>query len=408
MGFIKAFSGAVSGAFADQWKDFLMPKSGVAASAGLFKAVPNGTNNGRGENYKGNDNIITNGSKIVVPEGTALITVQDGKITGVVTEPGGFIFSSDDANSQSVFAGNIPFGSMWDKMTFGGQPGSQQLAFYVNLKEIPGLKIGTQSPVPYDDAFLETQVSVVARGSYSLKIVDPVSFVQNYVPVKYLQPESLDFDFADMDNEAGEQLFTEVVSCLGGAFTAYSNDAEHGGRLSGIMQHQDDFALTLSGEVENHYQWKSTRGLEIVRVAINVEYDEKTQALLDTVREDDVEIRRAKRMGAAYSNNMPGMMAAASGQAMQSAASNENGAMMGFMGMNMAQNQGSNMLNTVNQMNTQPASVQTTESNVNVASESTVASEDPMAKLANAKKMLDAGLITEEDYNSLKSQLLGL
>ena len=55
-------------------------------------------------------------------------------------------------------------------------------------------------------------------------------------------------------------------------------------------------------------------------------------------------------MGQAYSNNMAGMMAAASGQAMQNAAANENGAMMGFMGMNMAQQSGVNMLGTVNNM----------------------------------------------------------
>ena len=36
------------------------------------------------------------------------------------------------------------------------------------------------------------------------------------------------------------------------------------------------------------------------------------------------------------------------------------------------------------------------------------ASEDPTEKLLNAKKLLDAGAITEEEYNKLKAQLLGL
>ena len=92
MGFIKAFSGALSGTLADQWQDFYIPRQDVPATAALFQAVPSGTNNGIGENYKGNDNIITNGSKIIVPEKTALITIQDGAITGYVAEPGGFIF----------------------------------------------------------------------------------------------------------------------------------------------------------------------------------------------------------------------------------------------------------------------------------------------------------------------------
>ena len=104
MGFIKAFTGALGGTFADQWKDFYMPEEGVPATAGVFKAVPKGTNNGRGSNTKGSLNVITNGSKIIVPEGTALITMQDGKITGLIAEAGGFEFKSDDPNSKSMFA----------------------------------------------------------------------------------------------------------------------------------------------------------------------------------------------------------------------------------------------------------------------------------------------------------------
>ena len=66
MGFIKAFSGALGGTMADQWKDFYMPKQNVPATAGLFPAVAQGTNAGLGEIYKGSENIITNGSKIIV------------------------------------------------------------------------------------------------------------------------------------------------------------------------------------------------------------------------------------------------------------------------------------------------------------------------------------------------------
>ena len=162
MGFIKAFAGAISGTFADQWKDFYVPSSNITETSAVYPAVLKSTNNGRGENYKGNANIITNGSKIVVPENTALITMQDGAITGCITEAGGYEFKSDDVNSKSMFAGDGIFGqtikSTWEKVKFGGIPGSQQLAFYVNLKEIPNNKFGTQSEIYWDDAFLGTQV----------------------------------------------------------------------------------------------------------------------------------------------------------------------------------------------------------------------------------------------------------
>ena len=274
MGFIKAFTGALGGTFADQWKDYYMPRQGVPATAAIFEAVPQGTNAGRGENTKGSENIISNGSKIVVPEGTALITMQDGAITGFISEPGGFTYTSEDAQSQSIFAGggliSATIGQSWERFKFGGQPGAQQLAFYVNLKEIPNIRFGTQPEIYWDDAFLGTQVGAVTRGTYTLKIVDPILFVKNFVPIAYLQSGSPAFDFSDMDNEAGAQLFNEVVGSLSAAFSNYTNDPSRGNRISRIQGDQIGFAQSMSKAVEDAYQWKSARGLEIVKTALTV------------------------------------------------------------------------------------------------------------------------------------------
>ena len=410
MGFIKAFTGALGGTFADEWKDFYKPAQGVSATAAIFPIVKEGTNAGRGENTKGYENIITNGSKIVVPENCALITMQDGAITGFIAEPGGFIWQSDDKNSQSFFGGNgllaSTIGSTWEKFKFGGIPGSEQLAFYVNLKEIPNNAFGTQTTIYWDDAFLQTQVGAMARGTYTLKIVDPMLFVKNFVPVKYLQATSEPFDFADMDNEAGTQLFNEVVSTLGQSLSIYSN-GENGepNRMSRIQSDQVGFGKAMAQAVENEYNWKSERGLEIVKTAIiAIEYDEDSKELMKEAQANDVEIRKAARMGQAYSNNMPGMMAAASGEAMKTAAGNEAGAMMGFMGMNMAQNTGANMLGAVANMQQQ----QQQQPAAQPAPTAAPAADDPYQKLAEAKKALDSGLITQEDFDKLKAQLLGL
>ena len=64
--------------------------------------------------------------------------IVEGEITGCVIEPGGFIFSSDDPNAKSIFSGDGIGSSLikqsWERFKYGGQPGSQQTAFYVNLK----------------------------------------------------------------------------------------------------------------------------------------------------------------------------------------------------------------------------------------------------------------------------------
>lgn len=406
MGFIKAFSGALSSSLADQWKDFYVPRANVPSTAAVFQAVPQSQNNGRGENYKGNDNVISNGSKIVVPEGTALITLQDGAITGIIAEPGGFEFRSDDPNSQSMFAGDGIFGqtikSTWEKVKFGGQPGSQQLAFYVNLKEIPNNKFGTQSEIYWDDAFFGTQVGAVTRGTYTLKIVDPLLFVKNFVPAKYLQPNAPVFDFADMDNDAGSQLFNEVVGSLSAAFSNYTNDPSKGNRISKIQGDQIGFAQSLSAAVEEGYQWKSDRGLEIVKTAIlAIEYDEDTKELMK-------DVKKADALSGARGN---AFMQQAAARGMQAAGEQGGGSGMAFMGMGMQAAGG--MMNSMQQANTQstyqPAFGQTQQSVQPVQeTNATSSADDSTTRLLNAKKLLDAGAISQEEYDKLKAQLLGL
>ena len=399
MGFIKAFTGALGGTFADQWKDFYAPRQGVSGTVGLYPAVPSGTNAGRGENTKGSENIITNGSKIIVPEGTALITVQDGAITGLVAEPGGFIFSSDDPNSQSMFAGNGIFGQIlkqtWERVKFGGQPGSQQLAFYVNLKEIPNNKFGTQSEIYWDDAFFGTQVGAVTRGTYTLKIVDPLLFVKNFVPSKYLQPNAPEFDFADMDNDAGTQLFNEVVGTLSAAFSNYTNDPSKGNRISKIQADQIGFAQAMSQAVEDAYQWKTTRGLEIVKTAIlAIEYDEDTKELMK-------DVKKADALSGSRGNSF---MQQAVARGMQSAGENGGGANMAFMGMGM--NVAGGMMGGMQQQPT-PSSYQPAFGQQQAVTDQQTP-QDPTTKLLEMKKLLDAGAITQEDYDKIKNQLLGL
>lgn len=400
MGFIKAFTGALGGTFADQWKDFYMPRPGVPATAGLFQAVPSSQNTGRGENTKGYDNIISNGSKIIVPEGTALITLQDGAITGIIAEPGGFIYSSQDPNSQSIFAGDGIIGpiikSTWEKVKFGGQPGSQQLAFYVNLKEIPNNKFGTQSEIYWDDAYFGTQVGAVTRGTYTLKIVDPLLFVKNFVPSQYLQPGAPVFDFADMDNDAGTQLFNEVVGTLSAAFSNYTNDPSRGNRISKIQGDQLGFGAAMAQAVEDAYQWKSSRGLEIVKTAIlAIEYDDDTKKLLS-------DVKKADALSGARGNSF---MQQAAARGMQAAGENGGGTGMAFMGMGM--NAASGMMGGMQQQPAQ-SSYQPNFGTQQVQQASQQPAQDPTAKLLEMKKLLDAGAISQEEYDKVKAQVLGL
>jgi len=386
MGLVQAVVGSIGGALADQWKDFYTIPAGLPATAALFAAVPQGTNAGRGSNTKGSSNIITNGSKIVVPEGYGLLLFQDGKITGFAAEPGGYEWRSDDLNSKSIFSGDGLVDSLikqsWERFKFGGQPGSQQAAFFVSLKELPDNRFGTQSEIYWDDSFLNTQVGAVTRGSYTLKIVDPILFVKNFVPASYLQPGQV-FDFTDIDNAAASQLFNEVVSSLAPAFSLYTNDADKGHRITKLQQDSLGFAKSLSDAVENAYQWKSDRGLAIVKTAIvSIEYDANTRELLKTVQRADA------LTGSRGNSNLQASIAAG----MQSAG--ENGGAAGVMGLGMA----SGMMGGIGSLQQPVAPV----------APAAPAADDPIAKLKKAKEMLELDLITQADYDALKAKALGL
>lgn len=385
MGFIQAFKGTISGTLADQWKDYYVPMENIPGTAAIFRAVLKGQNAGRGSNVNGSENIITNGSKIVVPEGTALITLEDGKITNFIAEAGGYTYQSNDPNSQSFLAGNGLLSSLkeaFERFKFGGIPGSQQLAFYVNLKEIPNNRFGTQSEIYWDDAYMNAQVGAVARGTYSMKITNPIAFVSNFVPAKYLQQKAPVFDFADMDNDAGEQLFNEVVGSLSAAFSNYTNDPSKGNRITKIQSDQIGLAQSLSQAVEEAYQWNSERGLQIVKVAIAaIEYDEDTKKLLS-------DVKKADALSGARGNSF---MQQSVARGFQAAGENGGGAnAMAFMGMGMNAVGGA-----MGMMQQQPQ-------------QAAPAAEDPMAKLSKMKQMLDAGLITQTDYDAAKNKILGL
>lgn len=434
MGFIKAFAGSVGGMLADQWLDFLTVPSNLPPTAAFFPAIAKGSNAGRGSNIRGSENIISNGSRIIVPEGYGAITMIDGQFTGLVTEPGGFEFRADDQNAQSLFIDGLisPTIKMsWERFKFGGQPANQHLIFFVNLKEIPNNRFGTQSEIYWDDAYLNAQVGAVTRGTYTLRIVDPLLFVKGLLPVTFYSPNAPIFDFSDLDNPVSEQLFNEVVSSLAPAFSKYCNDPNKGNRIARLQSDSLGFAQSLSAAVEEGYQWSSARGLKIENVALTaIEYDADTRALLS-------DVKKADALSGARGNSF---MQQAAARGVQAAGENGGGAGLAMFGMGAGGIGLAGLQQPVNPgmpsaaapvspgipvppaATTEPptttgapaAPIGQTVPTTPVASPPAIPNPtdtpatDPFAKLSEWKRMLDAGLITPADFEAAKNKLLGL
>ena len=400
MGFIQAFIGAAGGTLADQWIDVIEPAD-APATAGVIPAVQKGTNSGRGSNYKGSEGIITNGSKIRIPDGYALITLQDNAVSGFVAEPGGYTFTSDDPNAKSIFTGGgLVEGVIkqaWERFKYGGVPGSSQKAVFINLKEIPNNKFGTQSEIYWDDMYINAQVGAMVRGTYTLKITDPITFLKNFVPVSYATGNEI-YDFDDMDNASADQLFNEVVSSLGAAFSNYTNDPSRGNRMNKIQGDQIGFAQSLSQAVEENYQWKTDRGLEIAKVAIAaIEYDEDSKALLS-------DVKKADALSGARGNSF---MQQSVARGMEAAGQNGGAMAMGMMGMGLGA-----VGNGVAGLQ-QPVGGMAVGANAGMgmqqqAPQQAAPAEDPVAKMKQMKDLLDAGVISQEEFDAAKAKYLGI
>ncbi len=400
MGLIQAAIGALGGTLADQWKDFYTVPDGLAPTAALFAAVPRGTNAGRGSNSKASDGVISNGSKIIVPEGYGLVLMQDGAITGFAAQAGAYEWNSEASDSQSFFDGDGVVSplirSTWERFKFGGRPSGQQRAYFVSLKELPNNRFGTQSEIYWDDAYMNAQVGALTRGTYTLKIIDPILFIKTFVPAAYLQPGQV-FDFTDVDNDAASQLFNEVVGSLAPAFSMYTNDPSKGNRITKIQQDSVGFAQSLSAAVDQNYRWSTDRGLKIVSTAIiAIEYDENTRELLRNVQRADA------LSGARGNSNLQASVAAGF------QAAGENAGPGGLIGMGMAAGGAGfgglqQPVPGIGAQATPPAAPAAAP-----AAPAAPAAEDPMAVLTKAKQMLDAGLITQADYDAAKAKALGL
>ena len=318
--------GAIGGTLADQWKEFFYCDA-IDKNVLVVKGQKRVTS--RTTNTKGNDNIISNGSGIAVADGQCMIIVEQGKIVEVCAEPGQFTY--DTSTEPSLFSGSLgksiieTFKTMGKRFAYGGDTGKDQRVYYFNTKEIIDNKFGTANPLPFrvvdSKIGLDIDVSIRCNGVYSYKIANPILFYTNVcgnIEQEYTR------------SEIDSQLKTEFISALQPAFAKLSALEL---RPNQVPAHAEELSSFMNEALNK--KWGELRGLQVVSIAMNP----------ITLPEEDAEmIKQAQRTAIMRD---PGMAAAtlvgAQAEAMKSAASNEAGAMTGFLGMGMAMNAGGGM-----------------------------------------------------------------
>ena len=321
MGLIKAGIGALGGVLADQWKEFF-----YCDALDMDTLVVKGSKriSGRSSNTKASDNIISNGSGIAVADGQCMIIVEQGKVVEVCAEPGEYTY--DTSTEPSIFAGSFgeslknTFKAIGKRFTYGGDTGKDQRVYYFNTKEIMGNKFGTPSPIIFEvtnkNLGMSRTVNVRCNGVYSYTISNPLLF---YTRVCGNVERPYTRDIID------EQLKTEFISALQPAFGAL---AELELRPAQIPAKANELKAAMNTALQA--EWLE-RGISVAKIALNP----ITLNPEDMKKIQDMEDAMTMGSNAAM---MAGRMTTATANAMEAAASNQGGAMNGFIGMNMAGN----------------------------------------------------------------------
>ena len=115
------------------------------------------------------------------------------------------------------------------------------------------------------------------------------------------------------------------------------------------------------------------------------------------------DVKKADALSGARGNSF---MQQAAARGMQAAGENGSGAGMAFMGMGM--NAAGGMMGAMQQPSTPSTYQPAFGAQAAAPAQAAPATEDPTEKILNAKKLLDAGAISQEEFDKLKAQYLGL
>lgn len=324
MGIIKAAMSAVSGTLADQWLEVI-----EAVDMGDDTVFCEGVKSRKGQNMKGTDGTVSNGSVIHVYANQFMMLVDGGKVVDYTAEEG--YYKVDNSSQPSLFSGNFQdvLADSFERIKFGGQTPQKQKVYFVNLQEIKGLKFGTRNAINYFDNFYNAELFLRAHGTYSVKITDPLRFYAEAVPRNKYHVRI---------NDINEQYLSEFLEALQSAIGQMSVD---GIRISHIQSKGRELGKYMAQILDE--DWKQMRGMEIQSVGIaSISYDEESQKLINM-----------RNQGAMLSDASirEGYVQSAIAHGLEAAGSNSAGAAAAFMGMGVGMNAAGGFMSTASANN---------------------------------------------------------
>lgn len=324
------------------------------------------------------------GSTLIVMPGETAVFVHGG-IVEQVFENGTFTLSTE----------NYPFISRLRTVFSGSVSTFNCVVYFFRKSHSEEILWGTASPIQVRDKVLGIATKIRGRGSYKVQIENPALFLEKLVG------NTVSFQSqVELNKYFGNEFQSKIKSAI--TKTLNETDVE----LLGLESRLDEFGKSIEpfmNEILADYGLKCVRfaisALTIEDSELRERFDsigmdayaklksaQADKAVMQTLGEDWGK-QQAATILTNISNNQGsgGLAAVGAGIGMGATAGNAFGALASQM---FAPNSIPTMQNQASSQNT------------------ATSTDDPIEKLSKLKKMLDAGLIEQSEYDAKKSEIL--
>lgn len=327
-----------------------------------------------------NEDFNTNSTLLVMP-GEEAIFVNQGRIEQ--------IFQS---GTHKLSTSNYPFITRLRNMFSGGVSVFNCVVFFVRKTQITEIKWGTDSPIQVRDKLLGIATKLRARGSYRIQIDNPGVFLETlFGNSQYMTSDNFRTAFVS-------QFQSKIKSAI--AKELMKGEFE----LLGIDARIDEFSEILFPQISAILAQNGVRCVNFAISAIDIEGGNILREKYDQIGMDQIaQIRAAQAQKAALDTLGINWGQQQSADILKTMASNPGNLAAGAaagLGVGIAAGKAmgemaSNMLGTQNISVGSP-----------VPPPPPSASQDPVEKLSKLKKMLEAGLIEQAEYDAKKKSIL--
>ncbi len=323
---------------------------------------------------------------------------------------GGTVEQTFENGTYKLSTENYPFISRLRNAFTGGVSTFNCVVYFVRKAHSVEIRWGTDSPIQVRDKLLGIATKLRARGSYKVQIDNPVKFLEKLIG------NNVSFQ---LQEELNKYFISEFQSKIKSVIARALNESET--ELLGIDARLDEFSEIIEPFMQETLEDYGLKCVKFVVAALDID-DDELRRKYDEIGMDAI----AKMRGAQADKAVMGILGDDWGK--QQAANilgdlannpGAGGVAAAGAGMGMGIGVGSVFGSMAQQMFTpmnngfapqQQALVQQAAPSGRFtqkgAEQQTGNSEDPMEVLGKLKKMLDAGLIEQAEYDAKKAKIL--